>query len=80
MMPWRVVDPTKERFIKVGNWTVYINEKAMIYESEYREKLGVDYCMIVDAVIKGINYQFRVAPSISLDDVLRMVRSMKPAA
>ena len=78
-MPWHVSDPSKERFVKIGNWTVYINEKAPIYEPEYREKFGVDYCIIVDVVIKGINYQFCFAPTIPLNDVLFMVRSMKPA-
>ncbi|MEM2905498.1 MAG: hypothetical protein QW587_07165 [Candidatus Bathyarchaeia archaeon] len=75
-----VIDSSRQRFMKLGNWTVYVDERAPTGGLPgYTKKYGTDHMLLLDLSINGLEYCFTFAPGVTLDEAIQTVASMKPA-
>jgi len=65
-----------ERFDKINEWQVYINEKAPVGWKDYHDLYG-SYVIVLDVYIEPLNYIIRGSPILSMDDMITLVESIK---
>lgn len=78
-MPYHVSDSSRDRFIQVGDWKVFVCERAPVGFYEYYKKYGTEYAILLDLVIAGLNYEFRFSPTLTLENAIDIVSSMRQA-
>ena len=74
-------DPANSRgtFTTINGWAAYYNERAPVYWPEYQEIYGPT-ALLVNVQIGALNYNFRGEPSLSLDDMVKIIESMSAAS
>jgi len=77
---WRITNSSREKIIKVNGLDAYLNIRAPYTDltGEYYEKYGVDYCIIAEIKINVLYYEYCFAPIFSIDDIIKILESMKP--
>ncbi|MEM2755264.1 MAG: hypothetical protein QW563_05820 [Candidatus Methanomethylicia archaeon] len=80
-IPWYVTNSSKEKMMKINDLDVYLNTKAPYWDpyGEYSKKYG-DYCIVADMQIGVLNYQYCFAPIFSEDEIVSILKSIKPVA
>jgi len=71
-------DPSNSKgtFITINGWEAYYDEHAPVFWEEYREIYGPD-SLLVNVQIGLLNYNFRGEPSLTMDEMSRIIESMK---
>lgn len=64
-------------FTTINGWKVYYNEEAPVGHEEYQQLYG-PYARLISVYINGMNYLYRGAPPLTIQDMIKIVESMKP--
>lgn len=77
---WYITNSSREKIIKVNGLDAYLNIRAPYTDltGEYYEKYGVDYCIIAEIKINVLYYEYCFAPIFSIDEIIKILESMKP--
>jgi len=77
---WYITNSSREKIIKVNGLDAYLNIRAPYTDltGEYYEKYGVDYCIIAEIKINILYYEYCFAPIFSIDEIIKILESMKP--
>ena len=71
-------ETSKGNFTEIDGWKTYYDEQASVGHEEYRELYG-SYARLISVYIDGLNYFFRGAPSLTIEDMIKIVEGMEPA-
>jgi hypothetical protein len=74
-------DPSNSKgvFTSINGWPVYYDECAPVFYEEYRELYGAD-SLLINVQMGALNYNFRGEPSLTLDDMFKVIESMRPVS
>lgn len=64
-------------FTTINGWKVYYKEEAPVGHEEYQQLYG-PYARLISVYINGMNYLYRGAPPLTIQDMIKIVESMKP--
>ncbi|MBS7638292.1 hypothetical protein KEJ49_05340 [Candidatus Bathyarchaeota archaeon] len=64
-------------FTTIGGWKVYYKEEAPVTWEEYQQLYG-SYARLISIYINGLNYLYRGAPPLTIQDMIKIVESMQP--
>ncbi|MEM3069922.1 MAG: hypothetical protein QW638_03320 [Candidatus Bathyarchaeia archaeon] len=64
-------------FTTINGWKVYYNEEAFVGHEEYQQLYG-PYARLISVYINGRNYLYGGAPPLTIQDMIKIVESMKP--
>ncbi|MEM2598176.1 MAG: hypothetical protein QW796_03855 [Thermoproteota archaeon] len=77
-IPFHVTNSSRDRFDKIGEWTVFICKEAPMGYREYYQKYGTEYAYLVDIKIGPLNYLFSFAPVLTEKEIMEICESMRP--
>jgi len=65
-------------FTTIKGWKIYYDEQIPVGWEEYNELYG-PYSRLIDVQIGVLNYWYRGAPPLTMEDMIKIVESMEPA-
>ncbi|MBS7631784.1 hypothetical protein KEJ47_09520 [Candidatus Bathyarchaeota archaeon] len=65
---------------EINGWEVFMCEDAYVGFKEYATKYGTQYAKLICVRIGSLNYLFRAEPSITMNELIDVVKSMKLAS
>lgn len=79
-IPWHVSNSSRQKMIKVNGLDMFLDTRAPYFDpyGEYYKKYGVEYCIIADVKIDKLVYGYCFAPIIDVDEIVKILESMKP--
>jgi len=73
-------NPKVGYYTEINGWQAFVSTSLPVYWTQYAEKYGTTRSIGIDVLIDGVLYGFRFAPTITLQEAMKMVSSMQPAA